>query len=312
MAETTDDFTINEPAARQALAELGYDADACELSWLSGGGAHKNFRVRTEEHDAVLKLWNRMWEGVGVLPPAHVIMANTRIASDLGVGARVVGTSCEPMALMLDYVPSTVLSPAEDGWAGELAGAARSLHTSGARFVNDYSPFGEARKMLASARHRDASFPDGFESVAAEIDRLERVLDLRLNEFVPCHNDLYGPNILKKPDGGICLIDYDLSGNGDRFYDLGFAATYFEMDEDTIHRFCESYFGEHDVRLVARVRLFSAAADWNAVALWLVASSMADTNDDYDYAGELRNSLRRLDQTFGGTWYGDALQAARR
>jgi thiamine kinase-like enzyme len=291
---------------------MGFDASQRVSSWLSGGGAHKNFRVRMAGTQAVLKIWNTMWEGVGVMPPSAVIMSNTKIAGELGIGASVLGISQEPRALLMEFIPSTQMDRSGTAWTGKLAGAVRSLHDSPQRFNNDYSPFNEARRMLAAARHRDAVLPDRINEIHAEIDKIERVLDLRFNEFVPCHNDLYGPNILQTPNGTLRLIDYDLAGNGDRCYDLGFASAYFEMNEDMIHRFCEQYFGENDEHLVARVRLFSAAADWSALALWSVAATMADTNDDYDYAGEQNSSLRRLSSVLDAPWYASAIAKARR
>lgn len=308
----SNDLDLYGPVAQEALAKLGHDADLCEIEWLSGGGAHKNFKVKTPSGDAVLKVWNTMWESVGVLPPSAVVIENTKIASDIGIGATVLGTTNEPMSLMLEFVESTCLTTDDEHWDARLAASARQLHESGARFARDYSPFAEARTMFAAARQREATFPDRFSAIASEIARIESVLDLRFNEFVPCHNDLYSPNVLQTPDGRIRLIDYDLSGNGDRCYDLGFAAAYFEMDPDTVARFCESYFGHHDAHLVSRVRLFSTAADWAAVGIWLVASLMADTNDDYDYDGELRNSLRRIDETIGSESFAALMDGARR
>jgi thiamine kinase-like enzyme len=143
------------------------------------------------------------------------------------------------------------------------------------------------------------------------VARVEQVLDLRVNEFVPCHNDLYGANILDSGDD-LRLIDYDLSGMGDRCYDLGFASAYCELDLDQVNRLCESYFGGIDQRSVARTRLFAVGADWASMGLWMVALSMADTNDDYDYAGELANSLRRLRRSLDAPDFGRQLQQARR
>jgi thiamine kinase-like enzyme len=161
------------------------------------------------------------------------------------------------------------------------------------RFANDYNPFAESRRMFAVARHRGVDFPGDVDDLEKEVAWVEQVLDLRVNEFVPCHNDLYGANILDSGND-LRLIDYDLSGMGDRCYDLGFASAYCELDLDQVNRLCESYFGGIDQRSVARARLFAVGADWASMGLWMVARSMADTNDDYDYAGELANSLRRL------------------
>lgn len=307
------DLDASMTAAWSALRAIGVDTDATEISWLSGGGAHKNFLVNTAGADrAVLKVWNTTWEGFGVMSPAPVIFANTAIAGDLGIGAKVLGVSRDPLALLLEYIPSTPLDRTQPRWTAKLAGATRKLHDSGARFNNDYSPFAEARKMLASAQLLGGDIPHDVRSLRSVITDIERVLDLRCNDFVPCHNDLYGPNILETPSGEVRIIDYDLAGNGDRCYDLGFSAAYFEMDADVIHQYVENYFGEADPHLVARVRLLAIAADWAALALWTVAESAADTNDDYDYAGERRSSLRRINSSLGSAWFGRALQQAKR
>jgi Phosphotransferase enzyme family len=297
---------------RAVLAQVpGFDGPDTVWRWLSGGGAHKNFLLTAGDRQVVVKLWNRMWEGVAVVPPAPIVFHNTRLAGEVGVGAPVVAVVQEPLALVIDFLPGQVLDRTSENWIPRLAAKARELHDSGVRFANDYNPFAESRKMFAVARHRGVDFADDFPDLEREIARVEQVLDLRVNEFVPCHNDLYGANILES-GGALRLIDYDLSGMGDRCYDLGFASAYSEMDLDQINRLCESYVGAADERTVARTRLFAIAADWASVGLWNVALSMADTNDDYDYAGELASSRRRLRTALDADDFGQLLQQARR
>lgn len=305
---------IQDSQVRAVLAQLPEFAQAEPAwDWLSGGGAHKNFLVTASQRRAVVKLWNTMWEGVGVIPPAPVIMQNTIIAGELGVGAPVLAVVNVPLALVIEYLPERRPLAIEQPQAiPRLAAAARRLHDSGARFNNDYNAFAEARKMLAAARQRGVDLPDGFAELQREVNRVEHVLDLRVNDFVPCHNDLYGSNILENASGEIRLVDYDLSGNGDRYYDLGFTSAYFEMNLDQIHRLCESYFGEVNDHQVARARLFAVPCNWACLALWLVALSMADTNDDYDYQGELENSLRRLHTNLDAPDFGAQLKLAAR
>ncbi|UOT03280.1 phosphotransferase [Rhodococcus opacus] len=309
-----DELGQNEPQVRKALTQVpGVDAQDAVVEWLSGGGAHKNFLVTASGRRIVLKLWNTMWEGVGVISPAPVVMQNTILAGQIGIGAPVLAVVSDPLALALEFLPDcTPLEPTGDRWIPRLASAAKTLHESGARFHNDYNAFAEARKMFAAARQRGAELPENFEQLCREVAKVEHTLDLRVNDFVPCHNDLYGPNVLETPTGQLRLIDYDLSGNGDRCYDLGFAATYFEMDLDSINRFCEAYFAEHNPHLVARTRLFAVACNWATVALWCVAMTMADTNDDYDYRGERTNSLRRLHANLSATDLGAQLRDASR
>lgn len=299
------------PDVRAVLAQLpDFDEDTTTWTWLSGGGAHKNFLVTSGDKQAVVKLWNSMWEGVAVVPPAPIVFHNTRLAGEVGVGAPLLAVVREPLALVVEFLPCNVMSPDGDTWIPRLAAKARQLHDSGVRFANDYNPFAESRKMFAVARHRGADFPDDVVELEREVAHVERALDLRVNEFVPCHNDLYGANILES-SGELRLIDYDLSGMGDRCYDLGFASTYGEMDPDQVNRLCEAYAGGVDQTTVARTHLFAVAANWASLGLWLVALSMADTNDDYDYAGELASSLRRLRRGLDAEDFGRQLQQAR-
>ncbi|MCZ2811648.1 phosphotransferase [Modestobacter sp. VKM Ac-2979] len=301
-----------EQEIRSVLAQLpGFEGEDTRWRWLSGGGAHKNFLVTAGDRQVVVKLWNCMWEGVAVVPPAPVVFHNTREAGAIGIGAPVVAVVQEPLALVIDFLPGQVMDRGGDGWIPRLAAKTRQLHDSGIQFANDYNPFAENRKMFSVARHRGAAFPDDIAELQREVARVEQVLDLRVNEFVPCHNDLYGANILECAEG-IRLIDYDLSGMGDRCYDLGFASAYCEMDVDQVNRLCESYVGGVDEQTVARTRLFAVAADWASLGLWMVALSMADTNDDYDYAGELASSCRRLRRALDADDFGRQLERVRR
>ncbi|MBY4403352.1 aminoglycoside phosphotransferase family protein [Rhodococcus fascians] len=311
---STDELGHHEDQVRRVLAQIpGLDAGGATIAWLTGGGAHKNFLVTVGERRLVVKLWNTMWEGVGVIPPSAVVMQNTVLAGQLGIGAPVVSVVTDPLALAIDYLPGcTPLDPTGDLWVPRLAASAKALHDSPIRFNNDYNAFAEARKMFASARQRGAELPDDVDDLCHQVHRVETALDLRVNEFVPCHNDLYGPNVLETESGELRLIDYDLSGNGDRCYDLGFAAAYFEMDHDTIGMFCEYYLGENNSHLLARTRLFAVACNWATLALWSVAMTMGDTNDDYDYRGELDDSLRRLHQTLNAPDFGALMRAATR
>jgi thiamine kinase-like enzyme len=224
-----------------------------------------------------------------------------------------VAVVADPLALVLDFLPScSALDTGGHLWAPRLATTARRLHDSPFRFHNDYNAFARARTMFASARQRGGDLPADVDDLGRQVHRVETVLDLRVNDFVPCHNDLYGPNVLETAAGDLRLIDYDLSGNGDRCYDLGFAASYFEMDVDTVHHFCETYFGANDDHLVARTRLFAVACNWATLALWSVAMTMADTNDDYDYRGELDTSVRRLHQILDTPDFGTLMRTASR
>ena len=296
-----------------ALAD-GFDDGQASWRWLGGGGAHKNFLATSGSGDkqCVVKLWNREWERVGVIPPAAVAMQNTRIAGELGIGARVLAIVDDPLALILEFIPGEQLNVGAEPDIAQIAAIARQLHDSNAVFFRDFNPFAEARVMLASAYQAQVPLPKGFEAARSTLDRIERTLDLRANEFVPCHNDLYGANILRMPNGEIRLVDYDLSGNGDRCYDLGFISTYSKFHPDQTAQLVESYFGDANPARLARVHLFAIAADYATLGIWLTAQAVADKNDDYDYAGFMRACWDGICTKIDDGEFGRRLQLARR
>ncbi len=279
----------------QAVREMpGWSDSNLHIEWMAGGGAHKNFSVMNGTRKCMVKVWNRTWEQLSVMPPVGVVMENTRLAGEAGIGARVLAISQEPLAMVIEFLPSKPLDTKTENGLGRLAKAAKRLHRSGIRFARDFNPFAEARSMFACAKHLGVEGPDDLKEIRVVLDRIESTLDMRISEFVPCHNDLYGANILETFDGEIRLVDYDLAGNSDQCYDLGFISSYAEMDEDRTANFTEHYFGEHDTRQLARTHLFAIAADYCSLALWTAARAASDRNDDYDYAGEFERSLRKL------------------
>jgi hypothetical protein len=312
MTEDTERYD-DELASIVAQAD-GFDGDGAQWRWLGGGGAHKNFLVTAAdgESQCVVKLWNREWEQVGVIPPAPVAMQNTRIAGELEIGASVLALVREPLSLVLEFIPGEELDVQSNTEIAKLASVARRLHDSKAVFFRDFNPFAEARVILASACQAEVPLPDGFDSVRPTLERIESTLDLRANEFVPCHNDLYGSNVLCTPDGELRLIDYDLSGNGDRSYDLGFISTYSKFDPDQTAHLVESYFGEVTPALLARVHLFAIAADYSTLALWIAAQAVANKNDDYDYAGYMQECWKGVCSKIDNPNFGQRLEFSRR
>jgi len=281
----------------KALSQVpGWDDGKATWSWISGGGAHKNFIISNADNtaQAVLKLWNRDWEGLGVIPPSAVPLLNTVEAGAFGIGAPVIAIVDDPLGIMLEFLPGTPVDVKDPKILHLVAQRARDLHDSGLCFKRDFNPFADARVILSSAQRKGAMLPDDYKEIRKTIGRIEKALDLRPRDFVPSHNDLYSANILQQSDGVIRFIDYDLSGNSDRCYDLGLIATFEGLDPEQVDRLTESYFGQFDPKLRARIELLAVAADHHQFSLFAAALAAADMNDDYDYTGYMRDIWNRI------------------
>jgi thiamine kinase-like enzyme len=263
---------------------------------LSGGQAHKNYLVEDGGRRCVVKLWNNYWETVGVLPAAQVVLENTKIAADIGVGAPVITVSTEPLALALDFVAGghPKLNADEDSIA-RLVPALHRLHHSGRRFLNDINPFNQAKQRMAAAGKQGIELPPGATAIQALMDRVEIALALDPAQFVPCHLDIWDANIIKQTTSMTYnIIDWDLAGNSDPCYEVGFVAAQNGFGQEKAHALFQAYFGTEDPVKIARARLFMAVAHWSNSGLWITAMGNAEPNDDADYAGELRTSWEGL------------------
>lgn len=301
-----------EERMSRVLAQVpGWDDGRATWKWLSGGGAHKNFLVTKSDGStrSVVKLWNRDWESLGIVPPSAVPILNTIDAGKTGIGAPVIAVVNDPLAVMLEFLTGKPVDLKSPDVLPRVAAKARELHDSGLCFRRDFNPFAEARVILASARRADVVLPDDFAEVEVVLRRIEDALDLRPKDFVPSHNDLYSANLLQEPDGTIRLIDYDLSGNSDRCYDLGLMSTFEGLDPDQVSRLVECYAGVMDRRMRARTEMFAIAADYSQFSLFATALAVADMNDDYDYKGFMDRNWRNIRTRIGDPGFGAYLSA---
>ena len=296
-----------DPLIAEIAAQVpGWDDGKTTLKWLSGGGAHKNFLAThsSGKSKSVIKLWNRDWESLGIVPPSAVPIQNTVNAGLIGIGAPVIAVIDEPLSIVIEFLDGTPVDLKNDAVLPRVAQKTRQLHDSGLNFLRDFNPFAEARVILASAERAGVTKPDEYASIHPVLERIEKALDIRPRDFVPSHNDLYSANLIEQPNGEIRLIDYDLSGNSDRCYDLGLMSTFGKLDPDQISRLVEAYFGEPTSNMRARVEMFAIAADYCQFALFSTALAVADMNDDYDYVGYMNQNWTSIVNRIGSSGFG--------
>ncbi|TDL43025.1 phosphotransferase family protein [Kocuria rosea] len=274
----------------------GWSEDALVASPLSGGNAHKNYLVESNDRRCVVKVWNDYWTSVGVCPKAQVVMRNSQIAAEIGVGAPVLAVSTEPEGIGLGFLSGGHPEVRRDPDAVQrLVPALQRLHGSGRRFLNDINPFELARKRFAAARSKGIPFPAGFEVIQDLLDRLEETLVLDPTQFVPCHLDIWDANLVRAtPSGAYSIIDWDLSGNCDPGYELGFVAAFNSFDLERSFSLFRAYYGSEEPLKIARARLFMTVAHWSNCALWITALGNTDPNEGSDFERELRSSWEGL------------------
>jgi thiamine kinase-like enzyme len=275
---------------------------------LPGGLSHQIWRVDCAGESYVLRMLDEAVSTVGLGIPADQEVANTRLAAESGVGARVFEVVDDPAAVVLEYLPGRTLSAAEvrqPPTIDRIALACRRLH-SGPRFVNDFDIFATLTQLLDECRLHDLVLPDGYLDRLTTVRAVHNALTVVPQPALPCHNDLLAENFIDV-DGVIRIVDYQLSGNNDPAFELGDIAAESDFDPDLVGRLATAYYRDALSReLLARVRLYLLMSNvtwtlWFAIHHGLLSNAAAGFDYTAEAADKWAQACRDLDSAELGT-----------
>jgi thiamine kinase-like enzyme len=261
---------------------------------LEGGITNRNFRVRFAGTDYVLRLPGKRTDLLGIDREAECIA--TKAGAELGFAPRVVTLLADPACLVTTYIDGERAEAAtlrDVDNIGEIARDLRALHESETDLPVSFDPFGLGERYAETARSQDTEPPDGYdEALAAAKSVQEAVRDQPGHEPVPGHNDLLPANFLL--DGShIQLIDWEYSGMGDRWFDLGNFAANNELTGEDEERLLSAYFGEPpDETRLATLKLYRFVSDFREGMWGTVQSVLSEV--EFDFAGYARRHFERL------------------
>jgi thiamine kinase-like enzyme len=262
------------------------------VTWqrLEGGLSHHIYRVDADGSPYVLRILEPAVSAAGLgVPPAQEV-ANTISAAKTGVGPRVYEVLPDVPALVLEFLPGKTLGNPEVRRAETIpaiAAACRRLH-GGELFGNDFDIFAKRDELLDVCARHDLPLPDGYLSYDATVREIRGALAAAPLHPAPCHNDLLAENFIAD-DGGVRIVDYQLSGNNDPAFELGNIGAEADYDPDRVALLADAYFGESlTAALLARVRLYLLASNvtWT---LWFTVHKgllSGQSTVDFDYGAE--------------------------
>jgi thiamine kinase-like enzyme len=147
----------------------------------------------------------------------------------------------------------------------------QELLASESMVAEPFNVFEESEEFLRYCQSQTVVLPANVEDVFAALRRWKALLVSRPRppecEYVVCHNDLRGDNIIALPsrrpdeDMQLRMIDFEWASLGDRYHDL---ATFSRLngfaDEDDV-LLLKIYFGRFNDRQMVRLQLMKAVGD---------------------------------------------------
>jgi aminoglycoside phosphotransferase (APT) family kinase protein len=254
---------LSDRSAGLIEAEFACTVDALGVDRPADGYLHDTLFVSDGTREVVLKRLDVSLIGDLTVPLEHLI-GNTALAGEQGVGARVLRADADAGLVLLERVPGAPLQPqdlAEPATLARAARALRRLHDCADVPANRIDFLEWSDSWLRSLASVECSW-------AGELRRLREALDetRRLVARLPyrasfVHNDLLPANFIDSGDA-TAIIDYDFSGTGSPYFDLGCLFGNCAFDAATRRRFAEHYVttGEDGDAALARAELFEILA----------------------------------------------------
>jgi len=270
--------TIDEVLRRIPLWTKG---PGLTVTALPGGITNRNYRIDIAGEAFVVR--------VGI-PGAEVLGIDREreyrclvAASASGAAPEVVYCRAAEGVLVTRFVPGRALAPGE---TLPPEGVARVVQTmrryhNGPAFAGSFSPFRTLDEYLSAARHRRTPLPADIDGLYAALARLAAALEPGGTTARPCHNDLWGPNLID--DGQrVVIVDWEYAGMGDPYFDLANFAIYHCPTDAADTALLRAYLGEVRSGPLARLKLLRAVAELREAMWYVVALQIARDRLDFN------------------------------
>ncbi len=266
----------------QAIASIPSWRGAASLavSPLGGGITNFNYRVDIGGEAFVVRVWAKDASLLGI--DRHREHQCTLAASRTGVGPEVVHFLPDEGILVTRFIEGQWLSAGEQAGPETVRRVVRSMrrYHAGPAFDGFYSPYRTVEAYLRVARRCGTSLPDDINGLYGRMLEIETALPRERALIRPCHNDLWGPNLID--DGNqVRIVDWEYAGMGDVYFDLADFAIYHSTSDDDDRALLRLYFGEVLDAALARLKLMKIVARLREAMWYIAAINLSSAQPDF-------------------------------
>jgi thiamine kinase-like enzyme len=273
-------------AIRQLELVLGAPSGA--PAPLSGGITNRNYRACLGGREYVVRFAGKDTALLGIDRDAERLASEA--ASRLGIAPALAAVL--PNCLVTEFVSARELAASQlRGAPGPVAQALRRFHDQGpvlpARF-DVATLLGDYAVIVAE---RGGALPEEYAATREAVGRIDAALPA--SALRPCHNDLLSGNLLAADDGRVLIVDWEYTGMGDPYFDLGNLSVNNDFDRAADERLLAAYLGQPaGPRERARLALMRIVSDAREAAWGVVQLVLSDL--DFDFADYARRHFTRL------------------
>lgn len=213
---------------------------------LDGGLSNYTYKVTADDVHYVLRVNGGQNDFLNLSKPEEIKAIHQ--AHEIGIGVKIYTGESNAEYIITEYKNARIVSNErahDPAYIKKFADILRKAHEITG--VNRRcSPFCLIEKYLSGAKELKVKIPDDLDAALEKMVDIEK-RSTRNSKYTEkyCHNDFYSINVLND-NGAVYLIDWELSGVGDIFFDLAtisFSQVYSDNEDKLL---LESYFGYYE------------------------------------------------------------------
>ncbi len=247
---------------------------------LPGGVTNQNHRVDANGERFVVRIGTAGAELLGVQRRRE--QRCMAAAGRLGVAPEVLYARPREGLLVTRFIAGRSLRPGTPVGPSVRARVVRAMrrYHRGPAFSGSFSPFRTLESYRAAAQ-AGSRLPRDLDHLYERVGGLARMLHRSRGMPVPCHNDLWGPNLID--DGRrIWIVDWEYAGMGDRYFDLANFAAYHCPTDAADEALLAAYFRGVRGTALARLKLTKVVVHLREAMWYLVALRLATARRHFE------------------------------
>lgn len=270
---------------KQIMLRHTLDGLSCLKGWtkyetIHGGAMNNNYKVTVNNKTLVLRiLGNNTQLNINRRNEVY----NLGIVSKSKIGSKLIGHDLEKNSIITEYIEGKTLSNEDIKFITNLDKVVlrmKEMH-QGEKFLENFNVFDKFNQYYNKCIDNNYKLPKGFSKKIKYMKKIQAIIDSLPKVSVPCHNDLWAPNIILDNKNNIRFIDFEFSGNNDPLFEIGNFWNESELDISDLQDIIRKYYGLYDSRKTAIAELYSIYAN----CMWSLWGTIQKNTSkiDYDY-----------------------------
>ncbi|WP_022724208.1 phosphotransferase family protein [Rhodopseudomonas sp. B29] len=274
-----DAETLGYEVAMHPVASPSYQAVESTTYYVAPNGTEANLFLRLGAAE------------VAELVDHGVALVAARRAADLGLAPAVIGGDAAARTMLLARLGA--------GWkvakiddlitpdaVSHLVTMQKTI-AAGAPFGRPWSVFEGIEAIWALLPRSSVPLPDDADWMHAWMMKMAEAIDAAGVDRRPAHGDPHSSNVMLGPNGAMALVDFDMAGDIDPYYQLGVQMNELYQFESQMKPLLELHDGRFSETAFSRCRIYAAADDfyWALRSLLMASRSPLQGVEFLKYAG---------------------------